>query len=349
MKEFYSLEFRKHVAIFNEPGGTSRGVLKTKPSWIMKLSHPNYEKVGFGEISLIPGLSLENEEDVHQFLDSNKTISQERYHELIQTASPAIRFGLEMALKSLESQSLEMFGEKLKSPIKTNGLIWMGDFEVMKKRVLEKIDQGFACLKFKVGAHDFAEELAFLKSIRTEFGSDLEIRLDANGAFTAENAMQKLELLSQLNIHSIEQPIKPNQWQAMAKLCKESPIDIALDEELIGIKTSDEKKAILDEIKPQYIILKNSLIGGWKEADEWILLAEERNIKWWSTSALELNVGLNAIAYQLNAYNNELPQGLGTGKVFTNNLPSNFRLEGEYLTKESKEDLLFESCSKIFD
>ncbi len=345
----YRLLFKKHTAIFNEPGGTSRGVLKTKPSWIIKLSHPNYEKVGFGEISLIPGLSVETEEEVEQFLESNKSLSKERYQELLQSTSPAIRFGLEMALKSLESQALEMFGEKLKSPIKTNGLIWMGDFEVMKKRTLEKVRQGFECLKFKVGAHDFDEELAFLKSLRSELGSDLEIRLDANGAFSAENALEKLELLSQLNIHSIEQPIKSNQWKSMARLCKESPIDIALDEELIGIKDVNEKEAVLDEIKPQYIIFKNSLIGGWKEADEWILLAEQRNIKWWSTSALELNVGLNAIAYQLNSYKNELPQGLGTGKVFTNNLPCNFKLKGEYLIKESNEDLLFESCSRIFE
>lgn len=345
----YSLDFRKHTAIFSEPGGTSRGVLYQKPSWIIALKHPDFEQPGYGEISIIPGLSVESKLEIEAFLSQHKILSENTLAELLTTSTPAIRFGLEMALKALKSQALEMFGKSKNLNIETNGLVWMGSAEDMWRRANEKYNEGFRCLKFKIGALDFQEELDFLKKVRSTWGEEITIRLDANGGFTPENALQKLEQLSVLNIHSIEQPIKTGQYSHMRALCKNSPIPIALDEELIGIKTQEEKAEILSEIKPQYVIFKNSLIGGWKQADEWIELCEQKDIQWWATSALELNVGLNAIAYHLSAYNNPLPQGLGTGKVFTNNIASNIKLDGKYLFHHKKsEDLLFKNCEHFF-
>lgn len=345
----YSLSYRKHIALFTEPGGTSRGILYQKPSWIIRLKHPSFEKPGFGEISIIPKLSVETESDVENFLNGHPSLSKNQLSDFLLSSSPAIRFGLEMALKSLESQALEMFGENKTLHLKTNGLVWMGDIDTMWRRANEKIEEGFKCLKFKIGALNFEDELALLKKVRATWGNDITLRLDANGAFSATNAMQKLEQLAELDIHSIEQPIKANQWEAMANLCRNSPIDIALDEELIGIKSKQEKQAILDAIQPQYIILKNSLIGGWKEAAEWINLSENKGIGWWATSALELNIGLNAIAYQIAGYNNPLAQGLGTGKVFSNNLESNLMLQKDFLTlKQGNTDKLLSNTKKLW-
>lgn len=345
----YSLSYRKHIALFTEPGGTSRGILYQKPSWIIQLSHADFPKPGYGEISIIPKLSVETENDIETFLTGHSSLSKNQLFDLLQSAAPAIRFGLEMALKSLESQALEMFGKQKNLNLKTNGLVWMGSIDEMWHRAQEKYTDGFRCLKFKIGALNFEDELAMLKKVRSTWGDNITLRLDANGAFTPKDAQHKLERLSVLDIHSIEQPIKAQQWDEMAKLCRESPIDIALDEELIGIKSKHEKKAILESVQPQYIILKNSLIGGWKQAAEWITLSEEQNIGWWATSALELNIGLNAIAYQLADYNNPLPQGLGTGKVFSNNLVSNLSLQEDCLTlMENSTDLLLENTQKLW-
>jgi o-succinylbenzoate synthase len=345
----YSLSYRKHIAHFTEPGGTSRGILYQKPSWIIQLSHSDYSEPGYGEISIIPKLSIETEEGIEDFLNQHSTLSDNQLSDLLQTATPAIRFGFEMAVKSLESQALEMFGEEKNLNLKTNGLVWMGSIDDMWHRAQEKYSEGFRCLKFKIGALNFEDELALLKKVRSTWGNQITLRLDANGAFTPINALHKLERLSELNIHSIEQPIKAGQSDEMAKLCQDSPIDIALDEELIGIKSLEEKKAILEAIQPQYIILKNSLVGGWKEAAEWIALSENKDIGWWATSALELNIGLNAIAYQLADYTNDLPQGLGTGKVFSNNIKSNLMLDGEHLKlKSNKSDLLLANTKKMW-
>lgn len=344
----YSLSFKEHTAIFREPGGTSRGILYEKPSWILKLQHPDYTLAGYGEISIIPGLSVESKSEVESFLTKNKSFNEATLNNLLNSTSPAIRFALEMAKKSLDCQAVEMFGEAIDLNIESNGLVWMGDIETMKRRTLEKIEEGFTTLKFKIGANDFNDELNFLKWFREQFPNKITIRLDANGAFTPENALEKLKALADYSIHSIEQPIKANQWDAMAKLCIESPIAIALDEELIGIKTLEEKAEILSKIKPQYIILKNALIGGWVQADEWIALCKKHNIGWWATSSLELNIGLNAIAYHLSKYNNPLPQGLGTGKVFTNNIDSNIKLDGRFLKKEkNSRDLLYSNCKTL--
>lgn len=345
----YSLDFVKHTAIFREPGGTSRGVLYQKPSWILKLKHSDFELAGFGEISIIPGLSVENKADIEHFLQKHKSFNNSTLTELLSSSSPAIRFGLEMAKKSLECQALEMFGEAINLNIESNGLVWMGDIATMKRRAIEKIDEGFTTLKFKIGANDFTEELNFLKWFRQQNQDKINIRLDANGAFTPENALEKLKALADYNIHSIEQPIKAYQPQEMAELCAKSPIAIALDEELIGIKTYDKKNTLLNSIKPQYIILKNALIGGWAQADEWIALCKKHSIGWWATSSLELNIGLNAIAYHLHKQGNNLPQGLGTGRVFTNNIEGNIRLNNGFLQRDkTAKDLLYKNCKALF-
>ncbi|MFT5338265.1 MAG: O-succinylbenzoate synthase [Sphingobacteriales bacterium] len=320
--------FHKHPLQFNEPGGTSRGVLLEKPSWIIRLEEGN--KIGIGEISLIPGLNPESPELVQAALDCGDSVLNMNLDHL-----PSLRFGLEMAQLSLQSASpFLLFPSAFtqgKAGIRINGLIWMGNKDTMVKRVKEKLDQGFRCLKLKVGAINFEEELSILKEIRKNFGvNDLEIRLDANGAFTGI-AEQRLKALHPFGIHSIEQPIKPRHWQEMTDLCRQAIIPIALDEELIGITTEAEMRTIIHTIAPQYLIFKPSLIGGFGKCDNWIQLCSENNIPWWATSALESNIGLNAIAQWVFQKNNALPQGLGTGGVFSNNFSSPLHLKQDEL------------------
>ncbi len=249
-------------------------------------------------------------------------------------AISSIRFGFETALLDMRNGGAGRFITNSftegTTPIRINGLIWMGDKRVMKKRIREKLDQGFNCIKLKIGGIDFNDEIALLKSIRDEYSPDnLELRVDANGAFSPDTAMQHLERLAEYGLHSIEQPIKQGQWDEMAALCRLSPIPVALDEELVGFKADKEKIRMLETIKPSYIILKPSLCGGFAESDRWIRLAEERGIGWWATSALESNIGLNAIAQWVSQYNPVMPQGLGTGMLYTNNYPSRLRLDGD--------------------
>jgi L-alanine-DL-glutamate epimerase-like enolase superfamily enzyme len=214
--------------------------------------------------------------------------------------------------------------------ISINGLIWMGDVETMMTQLEQKIKLGFSCIKIKVGAIDFESECNFLAHIRKRFhSSDLTLRLDANGAFQPEDAMQKLNRLSEYNIHSIEQPIAPGQWKEMATLCKNSPFPIALDEELIGISSKQEKVTLIQDTKPQYIIIKPSLVGGWQGADQWVSIAEKLAVDWWATSALESNIGLNAIAQWASTKQINRPQGLGTGGLFTNNIDTPLYLRGQ--------------------
>jgi len=240
---------------------------------------------------------------------------------------PSIQFGVEMAFRSLASKTPFLLfpseftiGEKA---IPINGLVWMGEKSFMKEQIVDKIEQGFSCIKLKIGAIDFNAELDLLKYIRTEFSSeDIELRVDANGAFSSSEALEKLKRLSEYKIHSIEQPIKQGQVEAMAALCRKTPIPIALDEELIGVTSVTNKQEILQIIKPQYVIFKPSLIGGFKGTQEWLDLAENLNIGWWVTSALESNIGLNAIAQWTFTKNSPMPQGLGTGGLYTNNFDS---------------------------
>jgi L-alanine-DL-glutamate epimerase-like enolase superfamily enzyme len=234
---------------------------------------------------------------------------------------------VETAFKSLRAQDpFQLFDtpfSKGEKSIPINGLIWMGDTNFMRSQIKEKLKDGFSCIKMKIGAIDFASEIALLKNIRKEFtAQEIALRVDANGAFSPKGSLEKLKQLAALDIHSIEQPIKQGQWEEMARLCEQSPLAIALDEELIGVFTEEKKIKLLDTIKPQYVILKPSFIGGFRGADRWIALAAEKGIDWWVTSALESNVGLNAIAQYTSTKNSILPQGLGTGNLYTNNVPS---------------------------
>lgn len=324
----------KHTLEFKRPSGTSRGILKTKDSWFIKLeTDDNY---GIGECGLLKGLSIddrENYEDTLKWVCDHIHIGlQELYSKLADY--PSIQFGLEMAFQSFSSVNPYLLFPseftKGNRGMVINGLIWMGEKSFMKSQIQDKIDQGFSCIKLKIGAIDFESELELLKYIRTEFSaSDIELRVDANGAFDPENALEKLKRLSEFDLHSIEQPIAQGQWQDMARLCAQTPLPIALDEELIGLKTLEKKEKTLLDIKPQYIILKPSLIGGFQGSREWIRLAEQHQIDWWMTSALESNIGLNAIAQFTFIQNNNMPQGLGTGGLYTNNIESPLTIKGE--------------------
>ncbi len=319
--------YHKYILNFKQASGTSRGVLRTKETWFIILNENG--KLGYGECGLFRGLSADDtpdyEEKLKWFCENINLGLEVLLFKAIRF--PSIQFGLEQAFLSLKSEnSFELFPSdftKSKENIFINGLIWMGDKDFMKNQIKEKLSAGFTCIKMKIGAIDFETEINLLKSIRKEFSSkEIELRVDANGAFTSSNALEKLERLSELEMHSIEQPIKQGQWQEMASLCEKTPLPIALDEELIGVFSTEEKERCIETIKPQYIILKPSLVGGFKGSNEWIAIAKKHNADNWITSALESNVGLNAIAQYTHTLNNPLPQGLGTGSLFTNNFES---------------------------
>lgn len=317
-----------------------------KDSYFIRLyDTENPENIGLGECSLIPGLSPDNLDDFEAILTQRcKQISEGKIDldEAI-PEYPSIQFGFETAALDLRSGGNRIlhasdFTEG-RSGIPINGLIWMASKTEMLQQIAAKIDQGFSILKLKVGAIDFEEEKEIIQSIRTKFTKeDLELRLDANGAWEFEEAKQHLELLSNYAIHSIEQPIAAGAPEEMTAICNFSPIPIALDEELIGVSLIEEKQQVLKTIKPAYIILKPSILGGIKASTEWIHLAEKQEIGWWVTSALESNIGLNAIAQWTATLNTSMPQGLGTGSLFSNNIPSPLRIIGDslfYLPKES--------------
>jgi o-succinylbenzoate synthase len=319
--------YKKYTLNFKLPSGTSRGVLKTKETFFIIIEDENQK--GIGECGLFRGLSIDDRPDYKEKLqwvcDHIDLGIQELYNQL--TAFPSIQIGLETAFKSLNSKNLfEIYPSGFSNgneKIPINGLVWMGSEAFMKQQISDKLRQGFRCLKMKIGAIDFDTELNLLKSIRKEYSAaDIALRVDANGAFNSSEALEKLKRLSELNLHSIEQPIKQGQWQEMARLCEDTPLPIALDEELIGVFSEKEKLEVLNTIQPHYVILKPSLIGGFSASDQWISLAESKDIGWWITSALESNIGLNAIAQYTFTKNSKLPQGLGTGSLFTNNIPS---------------------------
>ncbi|MDE1207538.1 o-succinylbenzoate synthase [Tenacibaculum larymnensis] len=319
--------YHKYLLNFKQASGTSRGVLRTKETWFLILE--NEEKKGFGECGLFRGLSADDKPDYEeklQWVSNNINLGLEKLlPELIEF--PSIQFGLEQAFLSLESKTpFELFPSdftKGKQQISINGLIWMGDKAFMQQQIKDKLQQGFTTIKMKIGAIDFNTEIELLQSIRKEFSvKEIELRVDANGAFLPKNALEKLQKLSELELHSIEQPIKQGQWQEMASLCEKTPLPIALDEELIGVFSFEEKEKCIATIQPQYIILKPSLVGGFKGSSEWIQIASNHNAGNWITSALESNIGLNAIAQWTYTLNNPLPQGLGTGSLFTNNFES---------------------------
>lgn len=311
---------------------TSRQKMVYKDTYFVRIfDTENPNKVGFGECALFHGLSAD---DKPNFKDALSATCLNPMSQL--PPMSALRFGFETALADYWSGcAMEPFDSHWSSgcsPIPINGLIWMGDKATMLRRVKEKIDRGFSVLKLKIGGIDFDEEISILRYIRRLFSEkELELRLDANGSFTPNNALERLKRLSEFSIHSIEQPIRAGQFDAMSYLCSISPIDIALDEELIGCRSTDEMHRLLTNIRPQYIILKPSLCGGFAAADAWIKTASELGIGWWGTSALESNIGLNAISRWLISKHISMPQGLGTGELYTNNIPSPLCMEGQYL------------------
>ena len=319
--------YKKHILEFKTPSGTSRGILKTKEAWFIVLEDKGSH--GFGECGMLRGLSIDDRPDFEQTLQwvcENIHLGMQKLYDAL-TEFPSIQMGLEIAFRSLAAhdpfQIYPSAFTKGEASIAINGLIWMGDKDFMSKQISSKLKEGFSCIKMKIGAINFDTELALLKSIRQEFSaSEIEIRVDANGAFDPQNALEKLKQLSDLDLHSIEQPIAVKQWDQMAYLCEKTPLDIALDEELIGVFSNQDKQALLQHIKPQYIILKPSFIGGFKGSDSWIELSQANNVQWWITSALESNVGLNAISQYTFTKNSTLPQGLGTGSLYTNNIVS---------------------------
>ena len=338
--------YKPYLLNFKQASGTSRGILKTKETWFLILEKNKHR--GIGECGLFRGLSIDDKPDYEEKLKwvcANINLGLDLLlEELIEF--PSIQFGLESAFKSLESSNpFVLFSSKFtenEDAIAINGLIWMGSEAFMKSQIQEKIKSGFNCIKMKIGAIDFQTEIALLKSIRKQFTSkDIELRVDANGAFHPEEALEKLKILSDLDLHSIEQPIKQGQIETMAKLCDQTPLPIALDEELIGVFSVTKKKKLLQTIKPQYIILKPSLVGGFYGSDSWIDLAEDLNIGWWITSALESNIGLNAIAQYTYTKNSKMPQGLGTGSLFTNNFESPLQVKNGKLHYNNKRNWEF--------
>lgn len=319
--------YHKYVLDFKKPSGTSRGVLTQKETWFILIDQNG--KKGVGECAILRGLSIDDREDYEEKLAWVCTNIYLGEAQLLQAlmAFPSIQFGVEMAFLSLQSENpFVLFpspftqGEK---SIYINGLIWMGEAHYMRTQIQQKLNEGFKCIKLKIGAIDFEKELELLRYIREHFDAKtIEIRVDANGAFDIESAQKKLEQLADFEIHSIEQPIAVNQIPQMHNLCINSPIPIALDEELIGVFSIKDKESLVKKIKPHYLILKPSLIGGFRGTNEWIEIANKHNIGWWITSALESNIGLNAIAQWTFLQHNKMPQGLGTGGLFVNNFDS---------------------------
>ena len=336
----------KHFLHFKRPSGTSRGVLTSKETFFLILEKDG--RKGIGECNLFRGLSADDVPDYETKLQWVTQHWDRGEEELLRelTAYPSIQFGVEQAFRSVAApQWYELFPSEFtqgKAQIPINGLIWMGSPDFMKEQIKEKLSQGFRCIKMKIGAIDFEEEYNLLKALRNEFSvDDIEIRVDANGAFAPADAPVYLERLAALQLHSIEQPIKAGQWEAMAKCCATSPLPIALDEELIGIFDIAEKQRLIEAIKPQYIILKPSLIGGYQGSEQWIALANQYGVGWWITSALESNIGLNAIAQWTFTLANPMPQGLGTGALYTNNIPFPLYVENGHLGFNPSEPVAF--------
>ncbi|KAA5537654.1 o-succinylbenzoate synthase [Paenimyroides baculatum] len=340
--------FKKYILNFKQASGTSRGIMNTKETYFLIIEDNG--KIGIGECGLFRGLSYDNRLDYSdklQWVCDHVDLGVDvLWNELREW--PSIQFGLEQAFLSLQSNNPfvlfpSRFTECTKA-IPINGLAWMGSPEFMKQQITDKISNGFNCIKIKIGAIDFEEELNLIASIRNDFSPEMiEIRVDANGGFNYSDALNKINQLSEYKIHSIEQPVKQNQYDSMAELCKSTSIPIALDEELIGVVNIQDKENLLLKIKPQYIILKPSLVGGFKGSQEWIDIAEKLGIGWWVTSALESNIGLNAIAQWTFTLENNMPQGLGTGGLFTNNFETNLYVKNGHLWFSDQIEINLES------
>lgn len=331
--------YHKHTLHFRLPAGTSRGVLLHRDAFYLLIQDTEKTDItGIGECGIIPGLSLDDRPQFEAAVQECCNLINKGQHPDSKWLDfwPSISFALETALLDLKNGGQRILFESKftegKQPIAINGLIWMGDADDMLRQMNEKVASGFSVLKMKVGAIDFEKEVELMRHIREYYPSDqISIRLDANGAFEPNEALRKLEKLAKYDIHSMEQPIKAGQPVQMAEVCRHSPIPIALDEELIGISAKDDTEKLLDVIRPQYIILKPSLLSGFKKSEEWIHQAEIHGASWWVTSALESNIGLNAIAQWTATLQNPLPQGLGTGSLYTNNIPSPLKVENGLL------------------
>lgn len=322
------IEIIPRLLHFKQPSGTSRGVYTTRQVWYLRMTSMDFPgKEAIGECAPLPDLSCDDIPGYGRIL-AEACREVEEHEGVLSRDSlrnyPSILFGLEMLLRQWETGSIALWDTPFsrgEAGIPINGLIWMGDYRQMLERIKEKMKAGFRCIKLKIGAIQFEEELELLRHIRKHYSpKEIELRVDANGAFSPTDAMDKLKRLSELDLHSIEQPIRAGQWKEMAHLCAESPLPIALDEELIGINEPKRKEMLLDAIRPQYLVLKPSLHGGFSGGEEWIKNAGSRGINWWITSALESNIGLNAIAQWCATFKNALPQGLGTGLLFTDNV-----------------------------
>ncbi len=332
-------EIEEKTLHFKQPAGTSRGVYTTRKVWLVRLS--DGEREGVGECAPLPDLSCDAMDDEEYRSILNRVCEEFCQRQELDNDSwrqyPSMLFGLETAWLNMTNGDMlfDTAFSRGEVGIPINGLVWMGSYEEMLKRMEEKLEKGFRCVKLKIGAIDFDQELDLVKRIRERFSHhEVELRLDANGAFKYEEALYKLELLSQYAIHSIEQPIKAGQWAYMAELCRESPLPIALDEELIGVNDPEMKRHMLNIIKPRYIILKPSLHGGMQGCREWIETAKDMGISSWITSALESNIGLNAIAqFASDVYGDHItmPQGLGTGQLFTDNIDMGLEVRGDML------------------
>jgi o-succinylbenzoate synthase len=323
----FQATYQKHILKFKFDAKTSRGVYHEHTVYFLKIWNVNNPEIfGLGEAAPLKGLSIDDRPDFEKVLE-NICSNINHFNAEILSDFPSIQFALETAWADLENGGKRMifntdfYHSQYKIPI--NGLVWMGDKQTMLHELRNKINESFSTVKLKVGGINFEDEIEILKNIRKEFSPrDITIRLDANGAFSQKDAFEKIKVLSDFAIHSIEQPISQGQLEAMTELCSKSPIPIALDEELIGKMTQEQKWEMLYFIKPQYIILKPTLLGGFSASDEWIMLAENLNIGWWVTSALESNIGLNAIAQFTSKHEITIPQGLGTGSLYENNVES---------------------------
>ncbi|MDE7402892.1 MAG: o-succinylbenzoate synthase [Muribaculaceae bacterium] len=330
------LQFAPYMLRFKQPAGTSRGVLTEKITCLLRLFDENEpEKFGIGEAAVFPGLSPEADDRYfYKLMELQANIRLGLKTNLEQF--PSLQCGLEQAILDFSRgcngiwyESPFVHGEY---DITINGLIWMGDFDEMSERLEKKLNEGFHCIKLKIGAIDWRKEVELVQYIRDRYSPEkVEIRVDANGGFTMDNAIPRMQRLADLGVHSIEQPIRQGQPGFMKFLCEVSPLPVALDEELLGKFTTEQKIEMLDSINPAYIVLKPSLIGGFSKATEWIQLAEERGIGWWITSSLESNIGLNALAQWVATLKTTMPQGLGTGALYLNNFQTPLYLDGEHL------------------
>lgn len=332
----YTIKIIPHTLYFKRPAGTSRGIYTERKVWYLRVTSPEHpDRVGIGECAPLPKLSCDDLPDYEQILARICRTAEQQEGKLNKEELlnyPSIAFGLETAFRHYETGSFALQDTPFsrgQAGIPINGLIWMGDYDAMYTQIKEKIEKGFRCIKLKIGAINFEEELALLHYIRRQFSAtDIELRVDANGAFAPDEAEQKLARLAEFDLHSIEQPIRAGQWELMARLAEKSPVPIALDEELIGHHTPADIRLLLKTIRPSYLIIKPSLHSN---KDEWIAQASRLGIGWWATSALESNIGLNAIAQWVSLYTPSVPQGLGTGLLFTENITLPIAIEQDKL------------------